>query len=317
MDILYVLGALLLLLLGGDAVSKSFSGLAQKLGLSAFSAGILLIAFTTSLPELAVNAYAIAHGNPGLALGNAVGSNVVNIGLTLSVAALAAPLALQMRLLGVQIIFVLVASGLLLFFAMDGVLKRFDGILLLVGFVAVLALMLARSKQENGAVQTQMADAAFTQTGLAQNLLRFVIGAALLFFGAKWVTEHAPGIGAMLGFTDVVTGLIIVAIATALPEVVVAVLLARQGKGDAVAGMVLGACLFNVLLILGGMAIYQDVLIPRSFIAFEIPAAMAFVLVLYPLLGGDMHLSRRDAGILLVLFVAWMLFAGLRAGAIS
>jgi cation:H+ antiporter len=216
-----------------------------------------------------------------------------------------------------QIVFVLVASGLLLFFSLDGGLSRFDGALLLVGFVAVLAFMLARGKQEEASVQAQIADAAFTQTGLAQNLLRFALGAGLLFFGAKWIVQHAPVIGAWFGFTDLLTGLIIVSIATALPEVVVAVLLARQGKGDAVAGMVLGACLFNFLFILGGMSVHYDINIPRSLVMFEIPAAMAFALALYPLLGGDMHLSRRDAFILLVLFIAWVVFAVLRAGTFS
>jgi cation:H+ antiporter len=317
MDLLYILGALILLLLGGDAISKSFSGLSQKLGLSAFSAGILLIAFATSLPELAINAYAMAQGNPNLALGNAIGSNVVNIGLTLSVAALAAPLVLQMRLLSIQIIFVLVASGLLLFFSLDGSLSRFDGALLLVGFIAALAFLLARGKQETAQIQAQIADAAFTQTNVAQNLLRFAIGAGLLFFGAKWIAQHAPAIGLWFGFTDLVTGLIIISIVTALPEVVVAVMLARQGKGDAVAGMVLGACLFNFLFILGGMSVHYDIQITRSLVMFEIPAAMAFALALYPLLGGDMQLSRRDALILLLLFIAWVVFAIVRTGALS
>lgn len=318
MDLIYLLGAVLLLLLGGDTLTKAFSGLVQRGGAAAYTAGLLLMAFATSLPELAVNAYAVAAGKPGLALGNAVGSNVVNIGLTLAVAGLMAPLWLRMRLLGTQIVFLLVASGLVLVLGLDGVLSRFDGALLMLGFLAMLAFVLSRRQQESDEVRAEVADVAFTQTGLAQNLLRFAVGAALLYFAARWVVVHAPPLGLQLGLTDVSTGLIIVAIVTALPEIAVAALLARQGKHDVLVGMlVLGASLFNLLFVLGGMALWQDVPVPRSFASYELPAAMAFALALYPLIGGDMRLSRRDAAFLLVLFLVWLAFALLRAGVIG
>lgn len=303
----FVLG-LVLLLLGGDSVVKGASGLAQRLGLSPFQAGLLLVAFATSMPELAVNAYAVHAGNTDLALGNAVGSNVVNIGLTLALAALAAPLLLQMRLLAGQLVFLLVATGLLLLFALDGVVVRWEGAVLLAGFFVMIGFLVVHGRQEPAPVQQELADYAETRTHLVQNLLRLVIAAVVLFFGGRLVVEQAPVIGAALGFGSVLTGLILVAIATALPEVVAAVMAARQGQGNVVAGTVLGASLFNVLAIVGGMAVLQPVAVPASFVSLELPAAMAFVLALYPILGGDLRISRREGGVLLALFLLWIAF---------
>lgn len=303
----FVLG-LVLLLLGGDSVVKGASGLAQRLGLSPFQAGLLLVAFATSMPELAVNAYAVHAGNTDLALGNAVGSNVVNIGLTLALAALAAPLLLQMRLLAGQLVFLLVATGLLLLFALDGVVVRWEGAVLLAGFLVMIGFLVVHGRQEPAPVQQELADFAETRTHLMQNVLRLVIAAVVLFFGGRLVVEQAPVIGAALGFGSVLTGLILVAIATALPEVVAAVMAARQGQGNVVAGTVLGASLFNVLVIVGGMAVLQPVAVPASFVSLELPAAMAFVLALYPILGGDLRISRREGGVLLALFLAWIAF---------
>jgi len=299
---------LFMLLLGGDSVVKGASGLAQRLGLSPFAAGLLLVAFATSVPELAVNAYAFAVGQTDLALGNAIGSNIVNIGLTLGLAALVAPLLITMRLLAAEVVFILVASGAVLFFGLDGVIARWEGGILLTGFVAFLAFVFRRGRGESADVKRELAEFSVTSTGLVQNLIRFGFAAALLFFGSRFVVESAPVIGLALGLGSMLTGLIIVAIGTALPELFTAAMAARNGQGNVVAGQVLGACLFNLLFIVGGLALWRPLPLPGSFIALELPAVMAFALLLYPLLGGDLKISRREGGWLLLAFSSWLAF---------
>jgi len=308
MEVLGLFGVgILLLLLGGDSVVKGASGLSQRLGLSPFAAGALLLAFATSIPELAVNGYAMFIGNSDLALGNAVGSNVVNLGLTLGLAAIAAPLLVTMRLVATEIVLVLVASAAVMVLGLDGVIVRWEGGLLMAGFVAFVVFALARSRREAPPVQEELKDFAETRLGLALNLSRFVIASAVLFFGAKFVVQSAPAIGQWLGFGSLLTGLTLVAIGTALPEIAAAVMAARRGQGNIVAGMALGACVFNLLFIVGGMAIWRPVLVPASFIGFELPAVMAFALALYPMLAGDLRLAKREGIILVALFVAWLL----------
>jgi cation:H+ antiporter len=299
---------LLVLLLGGDSAVKGLAGLSQRLGLSGFKTGVLMMLFATSIPELAVNAYAIFNGHPEIALGNAVGSNIVNIGLTLALAAISAPMLLSMRSLALQIVFLLVATGAVLLLGLDGGLQRWEGGLLLLAFVVAVLLVMKRANNETVEVQKEVAEAFETNTSPTMNAVRILMGTGLLFFGAKLVIDAAPAIGLSLGFGPLVTGLTIVAIGTALPEVVMAILAARSGKANLVAGLVLGACLFNVLFILGGMALVNPVLIPASFVGFELPAAMAFTLALYPILGGDLRINRNEGFILLVLFLSWLGF---------
>jgi cation:H+ antiporter len=302
------LGGLLALLLGGDSAVKGIAGTSQRFGVSGFKTGVLMMLFATSIPELAVNAYAIFNGQTEIALGNAIGSNIVNIGLTLGLAAVAAPMLIGMRSLALQVIFLLVATGGVLLLGLDGGLQAWEGGLLLLLFVIAVFLVLQKSSKEVPEIQKEIVETFETNTSLAMNLVRIVVGAGLLYLGAKLVIDAAPAIGLSLGFAPLLTGLTVVAIGTALPEVVMAVLAARSGKTNVVCGLVLGACLFNLLFILGGMALVKPVILPASFIAFELPAAMAFTLALYPILGGDLRISRNEGFILLVLFFAWLAF---------
>ncbi|WP_282295578.1 sodium:calcium antiporter [Stenotrophomonas sp. PS02289] len=301
----FVLG-LVLLALGGDSIVKAASGLAQRFGASPFVAGLLLVAFGTSLPELVVNVRAIVVGAEDLALGNAVGSNIVNIGLTLGLAALAAPLLVRARLLSPLLVLLAVAGLALIVFGLDGVIARWEGGVLLLGFVGVLVFLLRASRRETEPVREAIAGYAMTRTGLLLNGLRVLFAGVALYYGARWIVDAAPVLGAGLGWSPLLVGLLPVAIGTALPEVAAAIAAARRGQGDMVLGHVIGSSLFNLLVVVGGMAALRPIALPESFVKLELPAAIAFVLVLYPMLRGDLTVSRREGGILLVAFVGWV-----------
>ncbi|WP_188246501.1 sodium:calcium antiporter, partial [Stenotrophomonas maltophilia] len=222
-----------------------------------------------SLPELAVNARALAVGQPELALGNAVGSSIVNLGLTLAVAAIAAPLLLRARLQAVLWWSLLAAGVLLILFGLDGRLVRWEGGVLVAGFIVMQVLLLRRSRVESAGVQAAIAESALSRTSLPLNVL---------------------------------VGLLPVAIGTALPEVATAIAASRRGHGDMVLGHVLGSSVVNLLLVIGAMAVLQPLALPASFVRLELPALLAFALVLYPMLRGDLKISRGEGGILLVAF---------------
>ena len=190
----FLLG-LLLLALGGDSIVKAVSGLAQRFGASPFTAGLLLLAIATSLPELAVNARALLVGQPELALGNAVGSSVVNLSLTLAVAALAAPLLLRARLQGVLWWSLLGAGVLLILFGLDGRLVRWEGGVLVAGFIAMQAVLLRRGLNEKAEVQAVIADFALSRTSLPLNVLRVLVAALALLVivpGAMYFAAGQP-----------------------------------------------------------------------------------------------------------------------------
>ncbi len=303
--VLFGLG-LLLLALVGDSIVKGASGLAQKFGASPFIAGLLLVAFGTSIPELFVNARAYAVGAQDLALGNAVGSNIVNFGLTLGLAALAAPLLIRMRLLSPMLVALVVATLAVILFGLDGVISQLEGIVLLLAFVAMLVFMLVRSGRESLEVRESVAAYADTRSVLWLNLLRFAIAVALLYFGAKFVVSSAPILGASWGLSPLLVGLLPVAIGTALPEVAAAIAAARRGQGDMVAGHVIGSSLFNLLVVVGGMAALRPLPLPASFVKLELPAAIVFALMLYPMLRGDLRISKAEGGVLFVAFLGWV-----------
>jgi len=115
-------------------------------------------------------------------------------------------------------------------------------------------------------------------------------------------------LGDALGLSMLLTGLIPVAIGTALPEVAAAVIAARRGQADIVVGHVIGSSVFNLLVIVGAMALWQPVVMPGLLVRYALPAALAFALVIYPMLRGDLQVSRREGAILLVGFAAWLAF---------
>ncbi|HDS1124318.1 TPA: sodium:calcium antiporter [Stenotrophomonas maltophilia] len=310
----FLLG-LLLLALGGDSIVKAVSGLAQRFGASPFTAGLLLLGVTTSLPELAVNARALAVGQPELALGNAVGSSIVNMGMTLALAAIAAPLLLRARLQSVLWWSLLAAAALLILFGLDGRLVRWEGGVLVAGFIVMQVVLLRRGGSESAEVQAAIAESALSRTSLPLNVLRVLIAALALYWGARLVVGAAADFGTALGWTPLLVGLLPVAIGTALPEVAAAIAAARRGHGDMVLGHVLGSSAVNLLLVIGAMAMLQPLALPASFVRLELPALLAFALVLYPMLRGDLKINRGEGAILLVAFVGWLVLEVLLVGA--
>ncbi|WP_313420216.1 sodium:calcium antiporter [Stenotrophomonas sp.] len=303
-SIAWFLLGLLLLALGGDSIVKAVAGLAQRFGASAFTAGLVLLGVATSLPELAVNARALWVGQPELALGNAIGSSIANLGLTLAVAAIAAPLLLRARLQGVLWWSLLAAGLLLIVFGLDGRLQRWEAGVLVAGFVLVQIVLLRRGRLEAPDVQAVIAESALSRTSLPLNVLRVLIAALTLYWGARLVVGAAADFGTALGWTPLLIGLLPVAIGTALPEVAAALAAARRGHGDMVLGHVLGSSVVNLLLVIGAMGLLQPLALPASFVRLELPALLAFALVLYPMLRGDLKISRGEGGILLGAFVA-------------
>ena len=301
----YFAAGIALLAFGGDSLVKAAAALARRTGISPFTTGLVLVAFATSVPELAVNLRAMAIGDHALALGNAVGSNVANFGLTLGAAALCAPLAIRWQALPSLLVCLVVATLATILLGQDGRLTRLDGTVLVISFVAVLgfAWIFGRRQPE---LRGEFAGFAETRTTPALNVVRLVVAVALLWFGAKWVVQGALELRPALGMESLLAGLLPVAIGTALPEVAAAIAAARRGQGDIVAGHVIGSSLVNLLLVVGGMALVRDVPVPASFLRFELPAALVLAALLLPMLRGGLQISRAEGGVLLLAFLGWV-----------
>lgn len=306
-SLFYFVAGVALLAIGGDALVKAAAAIARRAGVSPFATGLVLVAFATSLPELSVNLQALAMGDPALALGNAVGSNIANFGLTLGAAALCAPLLVRWKALPPLLVCLVVATLATLLLGQDGRLTRLDGAVLLAAFVVVLGFAWAFGHSQPE-LRGEFAGFAAGRAPPRWELPRVLVAIALLWFGGRWVVEAALALRPLLGMESLLMGLLPVAIATALPETAAAIAAARRGQGDLVAGHVIGSSLVNLLLVVGGMALVRDVPVPDSFLRVELPAALVFAALLLPMLRGGMQISRAEGAVLLLAFAAWLGF---------
>lgn len=307
-ELLWFCGGLVLLGFGADILLKGAAGLALRFGIPPFIIGLTIVGFGTSAPELAVNLSAAWQGRYDVALGNVIGSNIANVGLILGLSALLAPLAVHMRLLKIETPLVIVAGVALWLLAIDGLLGRLDGALLLAGFVALMVYVYRSVRREPPPVREELAGAAMTRTAPWLNLLRVAAGLALLVYGASVMVESAVVIARLVGLSELLIGLTIVAVGTSLPELATSLLAARRGQTDIAVGNVLGSCLFNILLILGATAMLHPLPVALSLLHIEIPAMIAFSAVIYPMLVRDLCIQRREGAVLLAAYLAFLGF---------
>lgn len=312
--ILWFIAGLVMLLLGADSFLKGASGIALRFGISPFIVGLTIVGFGTSAPELAVNLSAAAKGSFDLALGNVVGSSIANVGLILGASALAAPLVVNMRLLRIEGPLMVVACALLWMLALDGSIGRGDGALLLLGFAAMVVLVIRGARSEPAAVQAELGEFAATRPELGRNLLRLAIGLALLVYGAQQMVDSAITLARMWGWSELLIGLTVVAIGTSLPELASSLLAAYRGQTDVAVGNVVGSNLFNILLILGATAAYHPLPVSAGMRAFELPVMIGFAALALVLMGRRQVITRGEGMLLLACFVAFTLWQGLAAG---
>lgn len=304
----FVIG-IAMLALGADSLVRGAAALGTKLGAAPVAAGLLMVAFGGSVPDLAVNADAVLRGHADLALGNIIGSCLVNLGLGLGLGALAAPLAVRLPLMR-PLFPALVVTALALFaMSWNGRIGYFDGIVLVLGFF-VVAWLAARhhATRADPEAQATFAQVATTRPSPLLNVLRVVVGIALLVYGARWSIDGVAGIARTLAISEMLAGLTVLAIGTSLPQVFIAIFAARRGHGDVVMLGLIGSSLFNLLLLLGLTAIVNPLMVPASLLKLELPALIAFTLALYPLLRGDLRVSRGEGAVLATAFLALTTF---------
>jgi len=301
---MFLLG-FLLILLGADSLMRGGAGLAQGLGMKAASAGLLLVGFVVAIPPLAITVYALARGAGELALGNAVGGGLANLTLVLGGAALFAPLAPAMRVLPPLAVAAVFAAGLLLFFGHDGALARWEGGVLLVGYVLALGFLLRHGREEAAPVQAELVEIAETSTNVSQNLVRLSMAAGFLFFGSRWVVQGAPAVAAMFGVDALSTGLAVVAAGAAVPALTLASVSARAGHANVVFALAIGGCLCNLLLLAGLVALVQPPAFDPAPLRVALPAIAVVATLLHLLLRKGARIGRREGALLAVAFVAF------------
>ena len=296
----------------GAAVSAKYAGMPSLL------IGMIVVGFGTSAPEMLVSAMAAADGSPELALGNALGSNIVNIGLILGITALIAPIAVHSNIVKKELPLLLVVSVLFALLIVDGGLSRFDAGVLLLGFFSFMGWSIYSGlKSKNDSLATDVEQELNVQTmSLKAAIVWLVVGLVVLIISSRLLVWGAVSIAEIMGISDLIIGLTIVALGTSLPELAASIAAARKGEHDIAIGNVIGSNIFNILAVTGiaGM-IAPAVNLSPDLLSRDWLAMLSLSIFLLIFAYGHRGIGRvnRAEGIGLLLIViaynAWLLFS--------
>jgi cation:H+ antiporter len=251
--ILAILGGFILLVWSADRFVEGASSTAKHAGMPSLLIGMVIVGFGTSAPEMVVSAMAALDGNPDLALGNAIGSNIVNTGLILGVTALIMPIMVQSKIVRKEIPLLLLIGLLVGYFLWDGALTRFEAVLLLVGFFVLIGWSIFSAMKGKGdALESEMEQELVAHAmPIKKAIFWLVLGLVLLIVSSRVLVWGAVSIAHALGVSDLIIGLTIVALGTSLPELAASVIAVRKGEHDIAIGNVVGSNMFNLLAVTG------------------------------------------------------------------
>ncbi len=315
--VLSVIG-LAILILGAELLVRGASSLALRFGISPLVVGLTVVAFGTSSPELAISLQSALAGKSDLTMGNVVGSNIFNVLLILGLCAAIIPLAVAQQVIWFEVPLMIGVSVAVLLFGLDGAIGRYDGLALAAGLVFYLVWTVRKSRRESAAVQepyeVEMADEA--EAGRRHPIVSAAMafaGLALLVLGAGWFVEGAVEIARLLGMSELVIGLTIVAAGTSMPEVATSVVAALKGERDIAVGNVVGSNLFNLLAVLGVTAVIHPVNVQPAALGFDIPVMIAVAVACLPIFLSGHTIARWEGWLFLFYFVAYIGYLVLRS----
>lgn len=309
-DIFEVLGGLVLLIWGADRFVHGAASSARNLGIAPLLIGLTVVAFATSVPEILVAIVASLRGEAGLAFGNAIGSNIVNIGLVLGCVALIRPIELRSATLRREMPVLLAVSLLTVSLFLDSYLSRVDGIVLLTGLVIVMIWMVRlglRSSPSDPIKKDYEAEIP-ADVKMSRAILWLAIGLVTLLAGAHLLVDGSMSIARFLGVSEVVIGILLVAFGTSLPELAVSLISALKGEYGLAIGNIVGSNIFNLLAVIGVAATIAPTKMPPTVLSLHIFVMVAFTLVFFAMTydyEGKSKVSRIEGFALLAAFIAY------------
>lgn len=306
-----VVGLLVLLWSAGKFVDGA-AATARYLGMSPLLIGMLIIGFGTSAPEMIVSVFAASQGNPGLALGNAYGSNIANIAMILGITALVSPIAVKSEVLKKELPLLLGVTLFSVYQLLDREVSHDDAYALIGIFVGLMAWSIYSGMKGDGdALGDDVASEIPEHQPLKQSLLILVIGLILLIASSRLLVWGAVEVATAFGVSDVIIGLTIIAIGTSLPELASALMAVRKGEHELALGNVIGSNLFNTLGVVGLAGIIAPMQVEPEFLYRDAVLMIALTVALFfSCIGikGPGKINRVEGGIFTAIYFGYMLF---------
>ena len=313
-----IIAGFAILVWSADKFVEGAASTAKHLGMPSLLIGILIVGFGTSAPEMVVSAIAAMEGNPALALGNALGSNIVNIALILGITAIVAPITVNSKIVKKEIpllLLIVLASGYLL---LDNSLTLGEGIVLISGFFTLIAWSIVSAFRGRGDTLEAEMDSELIEheMTLKAGIIWLIIGLVLLIASSRLLVWGAVGVAHEFGVSDLIIGLTIVALGTSLPELAASVIAARKGEHDIAIGNVVGSNMFNILAVIG----IATIIAPMNGIPVEVlnrDWIVMFVLTIvllvmsYGFRNKEGKITRFEGMILVVCYIAYNSYLGM------
>jgi cation:H+ antiporter len=305
-----LIGGFILLVWGADRLVAGASALARNLGVSPLIIGLTIVAFGTSAPELIVSGVAAYRGNPGLAVGNAIGSNIANVGLILGLTAAIYPLRVESETLKREypvLMLIMIGSFIM---AADLIYDRTEGWLLLLGLFA-LVIWMVRFGMRRGTddpLAREFAAEIPRDMPTSYAVLWLAVGLIVLPLASSFLVDGAVFIARSLDVSEAVIGLTIIAFGTSLPELAAALTSALRQEDDLAIGNVIGSNMFNILGVLGIAAVVHPVEVDLLMLQQDFPVMFLFTVILFFMaygITGPGRISRRSGLLLMALFLAY------------
>lgn len=318
LSFLAIICGFVLLVWGADRFVIGAAAAARNLGVSPLVIGLTIVGFGTSAPEILVSAMAAWNGNPHMGIGNALGSNITNVGLVLGATALIAPLSVKSETLKREFPIMFAVMLAVLVLLLDGGLGRLDGILLVTGMVIMIygiteLGLRERDRQFNNIdpMAEEFAEEIPSHMPMAKALLWIVLGMVVLLGSSRLLVWGAVDIAQWFGISDLVIGLTIVAIGTSLPELAASIMSALKEEHDIAIGNVLGSNMFNLLAVLGMPGLIHPALLPPEVMNRDYPIMIGLSVALFAMAYGFRAPGRvvRSEGLMLLL--AYLGYLGL------
>lgn len=301
-----LIGGLVLLTAGGEFLVSGAAKLAKRLGMSSLLIGLTVVAFGTSMPELFVGLTALFQGHPDILSGNAIGSNIANVGLILGICAAITPLPVSFKAVSRELCFVLGATGMVFFAAWHGSFPR------PMGFVFVLAIIIYTVLTFRQAAGSKIGENISTQAGAGSlpqmTIIIFLIvaGLALLPLGSDFFIKGTVDIARHFGVSELVIGLTLAAVGTSLPELASCLAAIRQRQTNILVGNIIGSNLFNLLMVIGVCGLLIPFPMSANLFTRDIPVMFSLSAVLLPILAVQQGLIRIHGFILLASYIGYL-----------
>ncbi|KAA3638701.1 MAG: sodium:calcium antiporter [Proteobacteria bacterium] len=299
-----------LLAVGGEALIRGALGLAERLAVSPLLTGLVIVGFGTSMPELVVSVDAVRSGQPDIAIGNVVGSNIGNVLLVLGLCAVITPLTVTPLSLRRDALSVIAVSLLFIMLTHNGLLSRLDALIFLV--ILVLYLLWAYWSEWFEATLSATVYKAESEVlekvpkSLAWSISAVVIGLILMITGSQVLLKGAVGMAHAFAVSEAVIGLTLVAVGTSLPELSISVIAAIRGHADVAVGNILGSNMFNLLAILGVSALIQPMKVTERVLDFDQWVMLGAAVLLLIFLWSGRRLNRLEGGLLLIGYIGYI-----------